>query len=251
MAAPRTLEVADDIRSRLGAPTIDALTRRFSPAGRCAVCGEMFAHAPLSLRAYPDFGGCVDLVAFHAGCAVTAWVEDEPAPPRRDPTWQAAFVGFPLSLPRRDVRRRPWPWRTRASTITVPMVVVRPALETARLRVIDRAEAVNADLEGFYRLGFRDPEALRIADADRVGVVRAFGDACTGRVVVCGGRQWWSAPVGSTTMLSLLRARGGAVVAIDCEEDPTELSLAPRRLADAIAGGRVLAGWAPLRPERP
>jgi hypothetical protein len=36
------LEVADVIRSRLGEPTVTALTHRFAPGGTCLTCGDRF-----------------------------------------------------------------------------------------------------------------------------------------------------------------------------------------------------------------
>ena len=68
------LEVADVIGSRLGEPTVTALTHRFAPGGTCLTCGDRFGGAPLSVRAYHGDDGIITLIAYHADCAASAWL---------------------------------------------------------------------------------------------------------------------------------------------------------------------------------
>lgn len=68
------LDVAYEIHSRLGGPTVSALTRRFGPGGICLPCTGRLGTEPLSIRAYEDGQGPVTLMAYHAGCAASTWL---------------------------------------------------------------------------------------------------------------------------------------------------------------------------------
>jgi hypothetical protein len=242
------LDVADNIRRRLGEPTVTALASRFGPAGRCLSCSERLGAAPLSVRAYRDQAGIVTLIAYHAGCAASAWVDIGPGAVPRQETWSAALTA--ISLPaaaRRRFRLRPGQG---AQDQLMPLLLVHPSLEMTRVRLAGSGEAVNADLEGYSQLGFTGPGALAGACP-----LRATGQArmrtARGAVVLhvkAAGRTW-SAPI-PPPAAALAEARGGVLAGVTCDRDPGRLAAEARELEDAIAGGDVLLGWAPL-PDGP
>jgi len=237
------LEVADVIRSRLGWPTVTALTRRFAPGGTCLTCGDRFGAGPLSVRAYRGHDGIVTLIAYHVGCAASAWLEVGPAAMPCE-TWTAATTSamIPVIIARTRRQRR-----ARTQSHVLPVMLVRPSLEVARVRPVAVREAVNADREDYCRLGFTDPGPFS-------GACRL---SCTGQswllpngdhFLICfaaGGRAWF-APVHQQPPFGLVTSCHGIVVGIICDRDPVELSVDARLLGDGVASGEVLLGWAPL-----
>jgi hypothetical protein len=148
------LDVAREIRSRLGEPTVNALARRFGPDGRCLSCARGLGAEPLSIRAYEDGRGIITLIAYHAGCASSAWLNVAPGTLPRDRTWAASVT--------RATARPPGGWWCRwlpgrkAHGQPALGLLVHPCLEIARVRPVHPGESVNADLEGHARLGFAD-----------------------------------------------------------------------------------------------
>lgn len=237
------LEVADVIRSPLGSPTVTALTRRFAPGGTCLTCEDRFGAGPLSVRAYHDGDGIVTLIAYHVGCAASAWLETGRATMPYG-TWAAATTSAMLPVIVARTRRQR---RARTQTQALPVMLVRPSLEVARVRPVASGEAVNADREEYCRLGFTDhgpfPGACRLACPGQSWLLRN-GD----HLLVCvaaGGRAWF-APVHHPPQAEIVTSCRGIVVGIICDRDPAELSVDAQLLDDAIADGEVLLGWAPL-----
>ena len=244
MAGVLVLDVADDIRIRLGEPTVAALARRFGPAGRCLTCGERLGAAPLSVRAYRGHTGIITLVAYHAGCAASAWVDvGRGALPRLE-TWAAAVASVSLPL-----AARRWFHRLRGPgtrELVMPVMLVHPCLEMTRVRQAGSGEAVSADIERYGRLGFADPGV-----SARACPLRPAGRACLDagsvpvRLQVTAADRAWSAPI-PPPAATLAVARGGVLVGVTCDHDPDRLAAEASYLAYAVAHGDVLFGWAPL-----
>jgi hypothetical protein len=244
VAGVLVLDVADDIRFRLGEPTVTALARRFGSAGQCLTCGRKLGTEPLSVRAYHAPQGTVTLVAYHAGCAASAWVDVGPAPLPRQDTWAAAVTS--LYLPPAGYRWFRRPGRRRMQGQLMPIMLVHPSLEMTRARQAGVGEAVNADVEGYSRLGFADPGPLARASHLRP-TGRAWAQtagAATSLHVVVADRAW-SAPI-QRRAAALATARGGVLVGIICDHDPAQLAAETTGLEHAIDHGEVLIGWAPL-----
>jgi hypothetical protein len=244
MAGVLVLDVADDIRLRLGEPTVAALARRFGPAGRCLTCGERLGAAPLSVRAYRDHEGIITLVAYHAECAASAWVDVGPGTLPRQETWAAAVTTVSLPL-----AARRWSRRLRGAEPrdqVMPVMIVHPSLEMARVRQAGSGEAVNADIGRYGLLGFAGPgvvaraRPLRPAGRAYLGAARR-----TVRLQVMVADRTWSAPI-PPPAAALAVARGGVLVGVTCDRDPDRLAAEARYLEYAVAGGDVLFGWAPL-----
>lgn len=265
------IDVADAIRARLGMPTVEALAGRFGTEGTCPACGSRFGTARLSLCAFADDPEHVTLVAYHAGCRTTAWMDGglaaEPgdARPPRAPTWRAALtpclIRMPAprahgtgrrTLPRwRRVRRADAgePKRRATREMQVPLLIVHPRLESSRVRVVNPAESVNADAEEYHRLGFADADELAAAPLTEAGAARLMtAGRSSAHVVVRAGFETWAAPVRSPSLVTLIRARGGVLVGVGCEADPQTLAGDPAALAAALTRGDLLLGWASLRP---
>jgi hypothetical protein len=244
VAGVLVLDIADDIRLRLGEPTVTALASRFGPAGRCLSCSERFGAAPLSVRAYRDQAGIVTLVAYHAGCAASVWVDIGPGAVPRQETWTAAVTAISLIVAvRRWFRRLPGQG-TRDQLM--PVLLIHPSLEMTRVRQAGSGEAVNADMEGYSRLGFAGPSALAGTCPLRA-TGQAWMQATRGAVLLhvkAAGRAW-SAPI-PRPAAALAAARGGILVGITCDRDPGRLAAEAGQLEGAIASGDVLLGWAPL-----
>ena len=244
MAGVLVLDVADDIRLRLGEPTVAALARRFGPAGRCLTCDMRFGTAPLSVRAYRDRAGIITLMAYHAGCAASAWVDVGPGTLPRLETWAAAVTSVSLPL-----ATRRWFHRLRRHGThdqVMPVMLVHPSLEMTRVRQVGSGEAVNADMERYGRLGFADPGVFA-----RVCPLRPAGQACleaapgTVRLQVTVADRAWSAPI-PPPAAALAVARGGVLVGVTCDRDPGRLATEASYLHYTVASGDVLFGWAPL-----
>ena len=191
MAGVVVLDVAYEIRSRLGEPTVSvlarrfgpegsrrsALTRRFGPGGRCLSCGRRLGTEPLSIRAYEDGQGVVTLMAYHAACAASAWLNVAPGTLARDRTWAAAVT--------RTTARPPGGWWCRwlRDRRAMPSAGAYPAcpsgLDVARVRPVRPGESVNADLEEQARLGFADRPSCSGPSAQTVG--QAWIEAREGR----------------------------------------------------------------------
>ena len=159
-------------------------------------------------------------------------------------TWAAATTSamLPVTITRMGRLRRT---RTRARAL--PVMLVHPSLEVARIRHIATGEAVNADQEDYSRLGFTDPGPLpgarRLRCIGQAWILRN-GD-CLLVCVVAGGRAWF-APIRQRPPADLITSCHGTVVGITCDGDPAELSANARTLNDAIADHEILLGWAPL-----
>jgi len=238
------LDVADEIRFRLGEPTVGALSRRFGPGGRCLTCGRCLGAEPLSVRAYRDGQGVVTLIAYHAGCAASAWLDVAPDVRPRDWTWAAAVTSVVLRLPGRW--RRGWRLGRAVPGQLAPVLLVRPRLEIARVRPVSLGESVNADLEWYAARGFADPGPP--GRSPRVKVVgRAWTRMQEGCAVLCAdvGSDVWSAGAARFD-IGLVQARGGVLIGVMCERDPAWLASRPGRLEQALGNNELLLGWAPL-----
>jgi hypothetical protein len=244
VAGVLVLDIADDIRFRLGEPTVAALARRFGPAGRCLTCGERLGAAPLSVRAYRDHAGIITLVAYHVGCAASAWVDVGPGTLPRQETCAAAVtsVSLPLAV-RRWFRRLRGPG-TRDQVM--PVMLVHPSLEMTRVRQAGFGDAVNADIERYGRLGFADAGAFARACPLRPAG-QAWLEAARGapRLQVTVTDRAWSTPI-SQPAATLTVARGGVLVGVTCDRDPGRLAAEASYLEYTAANGDVLLGWAPL-----
>lgn len=238
------LDVAREIRSRLGEPTVNALARRFGPDGRCLSCARRLGTEPLSIRAYEDGRGIITLIAYHAGCASSAWLNVAPGTLPRDRTWAASVT--------RATARPPGGWWCRwlpgrkAHGQPALGLLVHPCLEIARVRPVHPGESVNADLEGHARLGFAD--SVLPAQGRPVRTVgRAWIEAREGRAFLCAlaGDSAWSAAA-SEPDVSLAEARGGVLIGLAWEGDPARLAAEPRRLERALGNGEIQLGWAGL-----
>ncbi len=238
-------DIADVIRYRLGEPTVTALAHRFGPGGQCLTCGGALGSGPLSVRAYRDDQEIVTLVAYHAECATSAWLEVGAEDLHCQGTWAA--VTTCASLRMATWRRLRWLRVPRAQELSMPLLLVHPSLETARVRPVGPGEAVNADVEYYRRLGFAESSALARAYPLRA-VGKAWMRACeTGiSVIVMIGEQAWSALVRPRPLAGLVTVRRGILIGITCDRDPWQLSSRSRCLGSAIADGEVLLGWAPL-----
>lgn len=244
MAGVVVLDVADDIRTRLGEPTVTALARRFGPEGRCLTCGAPFGAVPLSVRAYHSLDGVTTLVAYHADCAASAWLAIGPGILPRQDTWAAAVTSTQvrMAVPRALHQLR----GPGTHNQVMPVMLVHPSLDRTRARQVGPGEAVNADAEDYSGLGFADPGtalACPLRPAGRAHVQQSGDDA---RLEVTVAGRIWSAPV-SQPDATLAADRAGIVVGIICDSDPGRLAADPAQLAYVIATGGVLLGWAPLR----
>lgn len=242
------IDVADQIVTRLGVPTVAALERRLGPNGRCLTCGDQFGSAPLSVRAYHDGRTSVTLVAHHSDCADSAWLDVGAEIGPGESTWAAA-TGT-VSLPLGRLRPLRWLFGSAARKQTLPVMFVRPSLETARVREVCAGDAVNTDAEMYHRLGFAEfhelavrvhplrplcPAWLRVAGAD-LSVAAMAAD------------QAWSAPVAEPEVAELIKDRGGIMIAVSYDNDPRRLSEDAHHLDRALGNGEILLGWAQLSP---
>lgn len=244
MAGVVVLDVADEIRTRLGEPTVTALARRFGPEGRCLTCGAPFGAVPLSVRAYHGPDGVTTLVAYHADCAVSAWLAIGQGILPREDTWAAAVTSTQvrMAVPRALHQLR----GPGTQEQVMPVMLVHPSLERARARQVGPGEAVNADVEDYSGLGFGDPgpgpATCPLRPTGRAGIQETSGNA---RLAVTVAGQAWSAAI-SQSDATLATDRGGIVVGITCDSDPGRLAADPAQLGYAMANGGVLLGWAPL-----
>jgi len=238
------LDVADEIWTRLGEPTVTALARRFGPEGRCLTCRAPFGAVPLSVRAYHGPDGVTTLVAYHADCAASAWLAIGPGILPRQDTWATAVTNTQvrMAVPRALHHLR----GPGTQNQVMPVMLVHPSLERAQARQVGPGEAVNADVEEYSRLGFADPgsapAACPLRSAGRARLQQADGDA---RLDVIVAGQVWSATI-TQSVATLVTGRGGIVVGITCDSDPARLAADPAQLGYVIANGGVLLGWAPL-----
>jgi hypothetical protein len=238
-------DVADVISSRLGEPTVTALARRFGADGRCLTCAGRLGTAPLSVRAYRDDRGIITLVAYHADCAASAWLDVGTAALPCQATWAAAMTRMPLRLG----APRPFRWLRGPGSRDemTPIMLVHPCLDMTRVRQVCPGEAVNADLEDYFLLGFADPGELAhtypLRPAGKAWL-RTYGNDVA--LMVMAGDQAWSAPIEQQPVADLVFARGGVMIGITCDRDPVRLSTDTRYLGYAIGNGEILLGWAPL-----
>jgi hypothetical protein len=267
------IDVACAIKARLGAPTVETLSARFGADGTCPDCRTRFGTARLSLCAFSDEAEHLTLVAYHAGCRATEWL-DAPGLDR-SPTWHAAMTTCWVDMPPSgtpakgaEAHHRPSRWRRvrtpggeprrhgllrrrprHARHMQVPVLLVHPRLESARVRMVGPEESVNADIEGYHRLGFADAVDLAAGPLAPVGAARLMtAGRPSAHIVVRAGFETWAAPVPSPSLLTLIRARGGVLVGVGCEVDAEALATDPPALATAIDRGDILLGWTPLRP---
>jgi len=251
------LDIADRIRAELGGPTVTALARRFGPDGRCLTCERRLGAEPLSVRAYRD-GDTVTLIAHHAGCAASAWLDVEPGTVLSwQQTWSAAISSGPLPVAGHRWRR--WLPRPAAREQATPVLLVRPCQEVTRARQIGAGEAVNADLEAYAAAGFTDlgPLAPRrpVAAAARAWIRARGGDVSLS--VTAGNSLWYV--LAAQPVAGLIGICGGVLVGVTCDRDPSALAADSDGLGQALSAGEVLVAWAPLaagqgecgHPERP
>jgi hypothetical protein len=238
------LEVADVIRSRIGEPTVDALARRFGPGGTCLTCGGRFAAGRLSVRAYHGDDEIITLIAYHADCAASAWLQVGQAAMPDQGTWAAASTNAVLPVTVTGVRR---PRRAAARAQALPVMLVHPSLDLAHVRYVAVGEAVTADREDCCRQGSTDPGPFsRRCRLSRVGQTWMLRNRDHLLACVVAGDRAWSAPVRQRPLADLIISRRGMVAGITCDEDPAELTADASMLNAAIVSGEVLLGWAPL-----
>jgi len=245
MAGVVVLDVADDIRARLGEPTVSALAQRFDPAGRCLTCGTTFGAVPLSVRAYHGLDGVTTLIAYHADCAASAWLAIGPGILPGQENWAAAVTSAQVRMAeRRALHQLRGPG---TQDLVMPVMLVHPSLDRTRARQVGPGEAVNADVEDYNGLGFADPgtapAACPLRPAGRARILQSGDDA---RLEATVAGQSWSAPA-SGPDVTLAAGRGGIVVGITCDGDPGRLAADPAQLEYVITTGGILLGWAPLR----
>jgi hypothetical protein len=237
------LDVADQIRSQLGEPTVSALAHRFGPEGRCLTCGRRLGMEPLSIRAYRD-EDIVTLVAYHAGCAASAWLDVGPGTVLSwQQTWSAAVTSAPLPLT--GSLWRPRLPRSASREEATPVLFVRPGQEVTRARQISAGEAVNADLEAYAALGFTDVGPLtarRPATAGRAWIGTRGGDASLSVTVAT---SVWCVTA-AQPVASLIQTCGGVLVGLTCDHDPRRLVADANGLEQALSGGEVVLAWVPL-----
>jgi hypothetical protein len=227
----------------LGEPTITALTRRFDSDGRCLTCSDRLGAAPLSVRAYRSLNGDVTLIAYHAGCAASAWVDLTHNTLILRETWAAATTSTVVHMAARRWLR---PSMRGVRDQLMPVMLVHPSLEMIRVRQIGLGEAVNADLEAYSRLGFADPSTLssiRVLRAVGLARMRSSDDGIV--LYVKAADRAWFAPV-SHAVAALATARGGVLIGITCDREPGRLALDAGYLEYAMGNGDILLGWAPL-----
>lgn len=238
MAGVVVLDVAEDILIRLGGPTVTALTRRFDPGGRCLTCEGQLGSAPLSVRAYCGLDDRVTLVAYHAACAASAWVDLKRNVQIQQETWTARTTSAIVNI----ASRRWLISSVRAKRLAV--MLVHPSLEMIRVRQIGLGDAVNADLEAYAGLGFADASTL-----SRTRVLRAVGFARVksggGVLYATAADRTWFAPV-SVPVASLAAANGGVLIGVTCDRDPARLAVNAGYLEYGMGNGDILFGWAPL-----
>lgn len=243
MAGVVVFDVADDIFIRLGEPTVTALTRRFDSDGTCLTCNGRLGTAPLSVRAYRGPGGAVTLIAYHAACAASAWVELAHDALILRETWAAAATSTVVHIAARRWLRAS---RRGAQEQLMPLLLVHPSLEISRVRQIGLGEAVNADLETYSSLGFADPSTLRsIRMLRAAGLARMQSDDDDLVLYVTAADRSWFAPA-SQTVAALATAHGGVLIGITCDREPRRLAVDAGYLDYAMGNGDVLLGWAPL-----
>jgi hypothetical protein len=241
------LDVADDIFIRLGEPTVTALTRRFDSSGTCLTCEGRLGTVPLSVRAYRGLHEEVTLVAYHAACAASAWVDLGQNVMIRHETWAAAATSTVVHM---AVRRWLRPPLRRERDQRMPVMLVRPSLEMIRVRQVGLGEAVNTDLEAYGSLGFADLSTLSGAQLLRaVGLARVQSAGDDAVLYATAADRTWLTPV-SPAVAALAAARGGVLIGVTCDRAPGRLAVDAGYLEYAMGNGDVLLGWAPLPGRR-
>ena len=240
-------DVANLIVSRLGGPTVAALQDRFDPDGKCLTCDGRLGSGPVSVRAY-EGRNIVTLVAYHAACTGSAWLDIGAEVLLSQETWAAATAAVPLPLGR--LRPLQWLRGAPARRQTLPVMFVRPSLEMARVRQVLAGEAVNADVERLRQLGFAELGELTVR-------VHPLRPVCHSWLRVSGERtsvaamatdQAWSAPVTTPEVADLIKDHGGIMLAAAYDRDPYLLCTDQDYLDRALGIGEVLLGWAQLAP---
>ena len=241
-------DVADLIVSRLGEPTVAALERRFGSDGICLTCGGRLGSGPVSVRAYEGARGIVTLVAYHAGCTDSAWLDIGADVLLSQETWAAATTA--VSLPLGRLRPLRWLRGAPSRAQTLPVLFVRPSLEMTRVRRVFAGEAVNADVERIRRLGFAELGELAARVHPLRPVCRAWLRASGQQLSVAAMAtdQAWSAPVAQPAVADMIKDHGGIMIAAACDRDPGRLATDADYLDQALGIGEVLLGWAQLSP---
>lgn len=241
-------DVADLIVSRLGEPTVAALERRFGPDGTCLTCGSQLGSGPVSVRAYQGAREIVTLVAYHAGCTDSAWLDIGAEVLLSEETWAAATTA--VSLPFGRLQPLRWLRGAGPRDHTFPVMFVRPSLEMTRVRQVFPGEAVNADVEHLRRLGFAELGELAVRVHPLRPLCRAWLRASDQdlSVAAMATGQAWSAPVAQPTVAGMIRDHGGIMIAVACDRDPHRLATDADYLDQALGIGEVLLGWAQLSP---
>jgi hypothetical protein len=241
-------DVVDVIVSRLGEPTVATLEHRFGPDGICLTCGGRLGSGPVSVRAYQGSREIVTLVAYHAGCTDSAWIDIGAEVLLSEETWAAATTAVTLPLG----RLRPLHWLIGAPSRaqTLPAMFVRPSLEMTRVRQVFAGEAVNADVELFRRLGFAELGELAVRVRPLQPVCRTWLRASGQQLSVAAmaADQTWSAAVAEPAVGDMIKDHGGIMIGVACDRDPYRLATDPDYLDRALGIGEVLLGWAQLSP---
>lgn len=212
-------------------------------------CGGQFGSVPLSLRAYHDGRETVMLVAHHAACADSVWLDVGAEVPAPQPTWTATTAT--MALPLGPLRPLHWLLGGAARSHTFPVMFVRPSLEVAQVRPVFAGETVNADMERYCRLGFSEPAELAACADPLRALCRAWLRTSGQRVSVAAmaGDQAWSATA-EPEVAELVSGHGGIMIAITCDHDLGRLSADRHYLDRACGNGELLLGWAQLSPNR-
>jgi hypothetical protein len=241
-------DVVDLIVARLGAPTVAALERRFDPDGICLTCGGRLGSGPMSVRAYQGSREIVTLVAYHAGCTDSAWLDIGAEVLLSQETWAAATAA--VTLPFGRLRPLHWLIGAPSRAQTLPVLFVRPSLEMTRVRQVFAGEAVNADVELFRRLGFAELGELAVRVHPLRPVCRTWlrtsGQQLS--VAAMATDQAWSAPIAEPAVTDMIRDHGGIMIAVACDRDPYRLATDTDYRDRALGIGEVLLGWAQLSP---
>jgi hypothetical protein len=129
----------------------------------------------------------------------------------------------------------------------VPILLVHPCLEWARVRQPAFGEAVNADFEAYNSLGFHDPAALAHTWPLRpAGWASVAGTGADASLHVRAAGQSWSAPV-PYPVARLALTCGGTLIGITFDREPGRLAADAAYLEYGLGNGDLLLGWAPLR----
>lgn len=238
------LVVADDIRQRLGTPTVDSVAHRLSAQGRCLECQQNLGDADVSVVA-AGAGDTVLLFGCHASCRASAWVDLDELGEVDVPLPSYVAGVFPMPM------QRVWPWPlsvvTRLWPLRVATMLVIPDLEWVWVRIVAPGEAVNDDLAYYRHLGMTSADQL-----DKLPLLpQSSAWIADGQLHVTTQAGHYEAPVTAELTQLVHRQRGvHLAVASGIHPDPDTGVLQTADLLEAVETGRVAAGMVPLDRDR-